>query len=175
VGSYGGGVLGAAGDRLLTVVRVPQSYIQAGFASPTVRNTGGSARRIPVPPDHLFSRQVTVDLGNDGIAYQVTFTAAGTATASVGPSGGGDVWSLDQVSVSTSVGQLDASQCTVYVGPQPLAQYQIAPTLSGGGQQFGMGGAGLGYGWFVWALWTGGTSGAFAFLRVTGNKTVLSN
>jgi len=27
----------------------------------------------------------------------------------------------------------------------------------------------------VWALWSGGTSGAFAYLRVTGVKTVLTN
>jgi hypothetical protein len=158
------------------MVRVPRSYLRAGMAGVTVPNTGRiAARRIPVPDGSLFSRQVTVDLGNDGIAPQVQFSGAGTAQAFAGPSSGGDLWSLDQCSISTSVGPLDAAQCILYVGPLPLAQYQQAPSLSGGGQQFGMGGTSVPFGWFCWAEWTGGTPGAFAFLRLTGTKTVLTN
>ena len=159
------------------MVRVPRSYIRAGFAG-----LSGSGplrdpwiRPILRPPDHLYDKQVTVDLGNDGMPPFAIFIAGGTAQAVVGPSGSGDLWSLDQCSVSTSVGQLDPSQCTVFVGPLPLPQYQVAPTLAGGGTQFGMGGVGVPFGWFVWALWTGGTVGAQAILRVTGRKTVLSN
>ena len=63
----------------------------------------------------------------------------------------------------------------MYVGPLPLPQYAITGSLAGGGSQFGMGGVGLAFGWFVYAVWSGGTTGAFAYLRVTGTKTVLTN
>jgi hypothetical protein len=157
------------------MVRVPRAWPPlAGLAGANYA-AGAQARRIPRPPDHLFDRPVTVDLGNDGVAPQVTFPASGTVTALAGPSGGGDSWSLDQCFLSTSVGQLDAAQCIVYVGPLPIAQYAVTGSLAGGGSQFGLGGIGLSFGWFVYAVWTGGTSGAFGYLRVTGNKTVLTN
>jgi hypothetical protein len=50
----------------------------------------------------------------------------------------------------------------------------VAANLAGGGAQFGMGGLALASGWFVMAYWTGGTAGATAVLRVTGQKTALS-
>ena len=52
------------------------------------RRTAWCHNEILRPPDHLYDRVVTVDLGNDGIAPTVTF-ASGTATAVVGPNGGG--------------------------------------------------------------------------------------
>lgn len=110
-----------------------------------------------------------------GAVYGGTVTGPGFGQAFIGPTSGGDLWSLDQCSVSTSVGLLDTSQCIVYAGPLPLAQYQVAPSLAGGGTQFGMGGVPVPFGWFFWALWTGGTPGAFAYLRLTGVKTVLTN
>lgn len=159
------------------MVRIPRSYVHAGFA----RLSGSGSARDPWvkpilrPPDHLYNRQVTVDLGNDGIAPQVTFSGSGTATALVGPSAGGDLWSLDQCALSTSIGQFDPAQCQVFNGPLPLPQYAITGSLSGGLSQFGLGGVGTPFGWFIYAVWTGGTVGAFAFLRLTGVKTVLSN
>jgi len=159
------------------MVRIPRSWARAGYTyrAGTNRQAEPWLRRIPVPADHLYVHPVTVDLGNDGVAPQVQFTAGGTAQALVGPSGSGDSWSLDQCFLSTSVGQLDAAVCTVYVGPLPLAQAAVTASLAGGGSQFGLGGLGLAFGWFVYALWTGGTAGAFANLRVTGQKTVLTN
>jgi hypothetical protein len=159
------------------MVRVPRSYVRAGFAG--LSGSGRAAqpwvRPILRPPDHVFNRQVTVDLGNDGMAPYATFLAGGTAIGTVGPSSGGDLWSLDQCFLSTSVGQFDASQVIVYVGPAALPQYAITGSLAGGSSQFGMGGVGVPFGWFVFALWSGGTAGAEGFLRVTGRKTVLSN
>ena len=159
------------------MVRVPRSWVRAGFAGLSGSGPARDPWLRPIlrPPDHLFDRQVTVDLGNDGMAPLVTFGAAGTAQALVGPSGGGDLWSLDQCFLGTSVGAFDGSQCTVFAGPLPLPQYQITGSLSGGLSQFGMGGVGVPFGWFVYALWTGGTVGATTTLRVTGLKTVLSN
>jgi hypothetical protein len=159
------------------MVRVPVSYVRAGYAG---RAGSGPARDpwlrpILRPPDHLYNRRVTVDLGNDGMAPVATFTATGTAQAVIGPASGGDLWSLDQCFLSTSVGALDASQCIVYAGPLALPQYARTGSLAGGSSQFGLGGVAVPFGWFVWALWTGGTSGATANLTLTGVKTVLTN
>jgi hypothetical protein len=158
------------------MVRVPRSYLRAGFAglSGSGRHAEPWVRRIPVPPDHLFQRRVTVDLGNDGMAPTVTFSGAGAAQAFAGPSSGGDVWSLDQCFLSTSTGLLDAAVCTVFAGPLPLPQYAVTGSLAGGGSQFGMGGVAVPFGWFVWAVWSGGVAGEFGFLRVTGTKSVLT-
>jgi hypothetical protein len=156
------------------MVRLPEGWIMATPAGSQAAR-GISARRIPVPPIGAYVNPVTVDLGNDGMAPNVLFGAAGTAQALVGPSSGGDLWSLDQCYVSTSVGQLDASQCAVFSGPLPLAQYGVTASLAGGASQFGMGGIGVPFGWFVYAVWSGGVPGATAYLRVTGTKTVLSN
>ena len=101
--------------------------------------------------------------------------SSGAGQAFIGPSSGGDLWSLDQCFLSTSTGPLDPAQCTVYAGPLPLANYAVTGSLSGGSSQFGLGGVGVPFGWFVWAVWTGGVIGEFAYLRVTGQKTVLSN
>ena len=159
------------------MVRIPRGW-RGAFHSPAGSNPaqwGGGVRRPLSTPNHMYVNQVTVDLGNDGMAPVGTFGATGAAQVFIGPTGGGDLWSLDQCFVSTSVGQLDPALCTVYVGPQPLAQYAAMASIAGGGNQFGMGGLGCPFGWFVYALWTGGTPGATANLRVTGSKTVYTN
>lgn len=160
------------------MVRIPRAWARAGYTYPLgsqPARMGAAVRRIPIPRHEDYVNPVTVDLGNDGMAPQVTFTASGTAQAFVGPSSGGDVWSLDQCAISTSIGQLDAAQASFFVGPLPLAQYLIAGSLAGGLTQFGLGGVAVPFGWFAWALWTGGTTGAFGYLRLTGVKTVLTN
>jgi hypothetical protein len=159
------------------MVRIPASYARAGWARLAGSGQPAAPRVRPIlrPPDHLYDRLVTVDLGNDGMAPLVTFGAAGIATAFVGPSSGGDLWSLDQCYLSTSVGQLDTSQVIFYAGPAALPQYARTGSLSGGSQQFGLGGIAVPFGWFAWALWTGGTAGATAQLTLTGVKTVLTN
>jgi hypothetical protein len=155
------------------MVRVPRGWVLHPYAG-SQPAWGGSARRIPVASPELYGRAVTVDLGNDGMAPQVAFTAAGAAQAFAGPHVAGESWSLDQCFLSTSVGPLDAAQCIVYAGPLPLAQFAVTGSLAGGGSQFGLGGVGVPFGWFVWAVWSGGTAGATAVLRVTGGKTALT-
>jgi len=156
------------------MVRFPAGWPPVARRAGSLPATGGRSYRIPRADVGAYVHQVTVDLGNDGMAPQVVFPASGAVQAVCGPQVSGDTWSLDQCSVSTSVGQLDAAQCVVFAGPQPLPQFQLAPSLSGGGQQFGLGGVAVPFGWFIYALWTGGTPGATAYLRVTGVKTVLT-
>jgi hypothetical protein len=162
------------------MVRIPPTWARAGYAGVSVPNIGGRSRRILAAHPGAYVNPVTVDLGNDGMAPVATFSASGIAHAFVGPSGSGDTWSLDQCYMSTSIGLLDPSQVTVYAGPLPspvtgIPQYAVTGSLSGGGSQFGLGGVGLSFGWFLYAVWTGGTSGAFAYLRATGTKSALTN
>ena len=159
------------------MVRVPRSW-RGVVTSPAqglwVPGSSVAARRIEPVPLSEYRNRVDVDMGNDGIAPQQTFSASGGATAQIGPSGWGESWALDQASLSTSVGALDPAQCALFVGPLAIPFYQVVSGLAGGGSQFGLGGVGLAQGWFVFAVWTGGTSGAFAYLRLTGVKTALT-
>jgi hypothetical protein len=157
------------------MVRIPASWAGSRAAlAGSGRAAWPQVRRIPVTDVSRYIVPVTVDLGNDGMAPNATFSGAGAATAQIGPSGLGQSWSLDQCYLSTSAGQLDAAQAQVFVGPLALPQYAVTGSLQGGSSQFGLGGLGVPDGWYVWALWTGGTAGALAYLRVTGAKTVLT-
>jgi hypothetical protein len=153
------------------VVAWPRGFHQPAGSLPAL---GGRSRRILVPDGSLYTRPVTVDLGNDGMAPEAIFSGAGTAQAFCGPAASSETWSLDQCYVSTSVGQLDAAQCTVYVAPLVVAQYAVTGSLAGGGSQFGLGGLACPNGWYVWAVWSGGLAGAVGYLRVTGVKTALT-
>lgn len=162
------------------MVRLPASW-RGTYARPAGSGPGGqlAARRIPVTPVGLYTNLATVDIGNDGVAQQAVFNSGGQAWAFCGPYGLGQSWALDQAYLSTSEGQLDASEVALYVGPymqpfQAVAQYLSVSGLAGGSSQFGLGGIGFDTGWFVTAWWTGGTTGALAYLRVTGAKTALT-
>ena len=163
------------------MVRVPRSWLPSIASGVAGSGQGGTPAVQPVQraPVTAYKGRVTVDLGNDGVAPAAVFTSGGEAWTFCGPNGLGESWALDQVYLSTSVGQFDPAQGFIYVGPymtpyQPVAQYGVASNLSGGGAQFGMGGVALSSGWFVMAFWTGGTSGATAQLRCTGLKTALT-
>jgi hypothetical protein len=130
--------------------------------------------RPQTTPQAAFTKQLTVPIGNDGVAFPVTFGSGGAATAFCGPSGAGTTWSPSQAAVYTSVGLLDAALCALYVGPAAIAQYQVAAGLAGGGSQFALGGVTMQAGWLVWAIWTGGTPGETGYLNVTGSKTALA-
>jgi hypothetical protein len=125
-------------------------------------------------PIGAYSTPQTVDIGPNGVATPIAFSASSAATLQVGPQGIGETWSLDQCYLSTSIGQLDAASCSVYVGPAAIEGYLFTANLSGGGAQFSLGGAGLQVGDFVIAVWSGGTPGAVANLRVTGARTALT-
>jgi hypothetical protein len=160
------------------MVRVPAGWVLHYQAGSQRSRMGAAARRVNVTPPELYVNQVSVDVGNDGMAPLAIFGAGGAAQTQCGPSGLGQSWSLDQAYLSTSVGVLDPAECSLYVGPYipggPPQTYLTVAGLSGGGNQFALGGVGLADGWVVYAVWSGGTPGAFAYLRVTGTKTVLT-
>ncbi len=157
---------------------MPRGWVLHRYAG-SLPASGARARRTPSDPIGMYIREVTVDLGNDGMAPPAVFTAGGGAVAFVGPRVAGEAWALDQCYLSTSVGLLDAAQCIVYAGPIPapvagIPQYAVTGSLAGGGSQFGLGGVVISFGHFVYAIWAGGTPGASAFLRVTGTKTAFT-
>lgn len=161
------------------MVRMPSSWL-ASRAAPAGTGPAVSPQiRQPVRP-HLsaYTSLVTVDLGNSGVAPTAVF-ANGEAWTLIGPAGTGGSWALDQAYLSTSVGPLDSSMCSLYVGPymvpfQPVQMYQVVAGLAGGASQFGLGGVTVPMGWFCTAYWTGGTNGATAALRLTGTQTALT-
>lgn len=163
------------------MVRIPASWAPSVAAGLAQSGAGGTPAATPIGRTSLsaYTRLVTVDLGNDGVAPAAIFNGDGQAWAVCGPNGLGESWALDQAYLATSVGPLDVALCALYVGPsmtpyQPVQQYAVVSGLAGGGSQFGLGGVGLSSGWYIAAYWTGGTQGAIATLRVTGLKTALS-
>lgn len=150
----------------------------AGYAAAPAGSWRASGRFVKLrrpasPPLIVYQQIATVPIGNDGISVPITFTAAGTAQAQVGPSGVGAAWQPAQANLYTSVGLLDPATAALFVGPLPLAQYQVVGALQGGGAQVALGGVTITPGWFIWVQWSGGTPGALAFLYVTGQKTAL--
>ena len=154
-------------------------HTAAGSAA-AARYSSGPLRRAPSPPIGAYQRLSTVPIGNDGIAFPQLVNGSGLALAWAGPAGIGTRWQAAQAAIYTSVGPADPAQAAVYVGPLPtgalsaLPQFQVASFLSGGGAQVPLGGVELEPGLYVYAIWTGGTPGALAYLNVTGVKTALT-
>jgi hypothetical protein len=169
----------SAGDANNMALYVNGSFV-AGAVYPAVAGTYPQTA-VLISPDGAGNdlKILTSNAGTTGSQYGASIGQnsgiPGTTEAFVGPSAFGESWALDQCFLSTSVGPLDPAQCTVYVGPGVAAQYAVTGSLAGGGSQFGLGGLGLAQGWFVWAVWSGGTPQSFAYLRVTGTKSVLTN
>ena len=115
---------------------------------------------------------VTVDLNVTAVA---TFSAAGTATASIGPRNQREVWSPLVVSVSASSNVKEAA-CKVYCGFDASQPNFVAGTLSGstGDSSDNITGRIVRAGDQVFAVWTGGDVGAQARLNVTGSKVMNS-
>jgi hypothetical protein len=141
----------------------------------TWRAAPGGLRKLrapPVIPIGQFRRRVSSPILVDGQASGVV-GAAGTVTLSVGPQGIGASWQPDQAGIATSVGALDTATAAVYVGPLPIAPFQVAQSYAAGGDAVGLAGYTLSPGEFVTVVWSGATAGSTAQLKVTGTETVL--
>lgn len=126
----------------------------------------------PVIPVQSFTRRVSVPIGIDGQQTGI-IGAGGTVSLQAGPQGIGASWALDQAGIATSVGALDTSTCAIYVGPQATAPYLVAQSYAGGGDAIGLAGYTLQPGEFVWAVWSSGSAGSSAQLKVSGIKNAL--
>jgi hypothetical protein len=120
-----------------------------------------------------FTRRVTITIGIGGQVSGLV-GAGGSVTLQAGPSGVGASWALDQAGIATSVGASDTATCAVYVGPVIGAPYQVATSYAGGGDAVGLAGYSLQPGEFVFAVWSQGTPGSVAQLKVSGLQSVLA-
>lgn len=156
------------GGRVLRPRQYPASAGTWRAAGPFIKLTRPAS--VPV---QLFTQRISVPIGIDG---QVSgpVGAGGSATLVTGPQGIGASWSLDQAGFSTSVGAVDTATAAVYVGPQATQPYLVAQSYAGGGDAAGLAGIVLQPGEFVWVVWSAGTPGSTAQLKVSGMKSVLA-
>ncbi len=145
---------------------------RAGTWAAAGPNTGKYVTPAPVP-QQAYTRHVQAPIGLDG-QVMGTIGAGGTVTLRAGPTGVGTSWELDQAGLSTSTGAADSSTVAVYSGPQAISSFFVAQSYAGGGSSVGLPGLALVPGEFVWAVWSGGTPGASATLKVTGQKNALA-
>lgn len=126
--------------------------------------------------------QVIVTWTSAGQTFTQTFSTPGTftwtdpaATASiqVGPQGLGTVWYPQSAAIATSVGANDNSTVQLYYGPLSLLSLVSGTSYAGGGDMVGLPVPPLSPGYFIVAVWSGGTPGSLATLAVYGTQTAL--
>jgi hypothetical protein len=100
----------------------------------------------------------------------VALDGSGNGTVKLGPSFPREKWLLNTASIQTSAPNT-FPLCSIYVGPQPTAAYIVDTSYLGSGDSTGrVAGYPVSVGNYVWAVWSGGTPGAQATLRVFGDK-----
>ena len=100
-------------------------------------------------------------------------SGSGSATVTVGPTGVGTVWYVQQVSINTATGAADASTCAVYWGPMGGLTLIGSQSYAGGGDSLG-GTWQLFPGMFIVAKWSGGHAGDLAALTISGLQDLLA-
>lgn len=112
-------------------------------------------------------------IGGNGIAQGI-MSGSGMSTVSIGPSGYGSRWYPNQVSIATQSGANDNSTCAIYLNAiAPGAQ--LAQSYAGGGDTLGLAVPMMQPGDLLYAVWSGGTSGNWTQMIITGNASVLCN
>lgn len=102
----------------------------------------------------------------------VILDSNGNGTAKVGPTGHGQVWHPQIVSVSTSTATKSPT-CKLYAGHAATQQYFVDGTYTGEQNSTdAISGIDLWLGNYVFAVWTGGDAGAQGTVTVTGTKDV---
>lgn len=101
-----------------------------------------------------------------------TLDGTGAGTASTGPTSQGEVWNIAAVSVHCSTNTNEAT-CRVYSGSGASPAYFSDGTTWGstGDSTSNVPGP-VSVGSQVFAVWSGGDSGATAYLTVTGTRQV---
>ena len=128
-------------------------------------------RRPRALPVEAFTTPRRTQIGGDGIRGGV-ISGAGAATVSVGPQGYGTRWYPNQIGLATASGAADVSTVTVYInviGPGGF----LGQSYAGGGDQPGFALPEMQAGDLLYAVWSGGHSGDWCQLTVTGPMDVL--
>jgi hypothetical protein len=136
---------------------------------PGWRDTGAQPiRRVPIA---AYTGQISNVPLTGG---QVQAKAGGaTLTLTVGPQGLGTVWYPVQVTLSTSIGQLDTCTGTVYLGPQAIPISQVGAVFSGNGT-VALAIPSMSPGQLLTIQWTNATAGELCSANVIGTMSALS-
>lgn len=140
------------------------------------RNIGyGNPRPATIPQNAYVRKQRTPITGGYGTTL---VDASGAAFVRVGPAGVGTIWYPQAVAIGTTSGANDGSTCVLYLGPlldngQPQGQQIGGQSYAGGGDVFGVAIPPMWPGYFVGALWAGGTTGDLAFIQIYGDMDTL--
>ena len=104
---------------------------------------------------------------------QVKLDANGNGTASTGPSLPGEVWTPPITASVRATTNVNEAICTVYAGwgVDPV-NFQDATTWGSTGDSDNSINIPLHPGQYVFAVWSGGDSGATATINVTGTRQV---
>jgi hypothetical protein len=144
-----GGSWQAAGGRFIKLVR-PQSRGIGAFTIP---------RQTPI--------------GGNGIV-QGAVGGNGTSTVTIGPSGYGTRWYPNQVAIATRSGVNDNSTFVMYLNA--IAPGAVLLTsYAGGGDTLGLAVPMMQPGDLLYGVWSGGNSGDWTQMIITGNASVLAN
>jgi len=101
----------------------------------------------------------------------VTLDGNGNGTAYTGPQSSGEQWSGLTASVSVATNTKEAT-CRIYGGAAATPGYFADGTTWGSTGDSTSNVGAVHVGGNVWAVWTGGDSGAKATMTVTGTRTV---
>lgn len=108
----------------------------------------------------------------DNGTAEVTLDGSGNGTVQAGPSGPGESWDVTSVAVIVSTNTAEAV-CKVYAGHAATAPYFRDITVDGStGDATDKCNGTLGKGQYIFAVWSGGDSGATATLNVSGTRSI---
>jgi hypothetical protein len=97
---------------------------------------------------------------------------SGNGTVALGPTGSGEVWTSVNAAVHCSSNSSEAT-CQLFVGSSASSQFFSGGTTWGStGDSGNWVGAPIPVGQQVFAVWTGGTPGATAYLTLSGSRQV---
>jgi hypothetical protein len=103
----------------------------------------------------------------------VLLNGSGDGTAKVGPLSAREVWHPATATVSANNNPTNEAQCQIFVGDANNRRLRDSTESGSTGDNTGKIGADVvRCGEFVWAVWTGGDSGQYAKLTVTGTKEI---
>ena len=134
---------------------------------------GSGMQRTRQVPIGAYSQRVTGIQLNGGQA-QSKVSAAGTATASIGPAGLGTIWYPAQATISTTTGAADNSTCQIYLGAQGVPNLLVGQSYAAGGDTVALAVPAMAVGQLLIAVWSGGNSGDLATINILGTMDALS-
>jgi len=113
-----------------------------------------------------------MSIGSLALPVSVTLDGSGNGTASAGPLGAREVWTLTSVACSVSTNIKEAT-FAIYVGDRVFPGGLRDQSFSGSsGDSTDRITDAIKSGWKVWGMWRGGDPGATATMSLTGTREI---